>query len=61
MTFGELKVGQQFYFESYYGGQLCVKVSDQCVFKDSGSYRPANRTQPDFDRLSQNDSLVRAA
>ena len=61
MTFGELPVGKQFYFEQYHGGVLCVKQERHCVFEDSGSYRFASDVQGNEPRLSRNDVQVRAA
>lgn len=60
MTFGELKVGQQFFFEKFFGGAVCVKVEQVCSFDDYGSYRFANHTLDDT-RLSTNAQIVRPA
>lgn len=60
MTFADLKPGQQFFFEHYFAGAVCVKVDHQMVFKDSGTYRLATAQKDDV-RLSKHDVAVRAA
>jgi|RifCSP13_3_1023840.scaffolds.fasta_scaffold77339_1 hypothetical protein len=60
MTFGELKPGQQFFFEHFFAGAVCVKVEQQLVFPDSGTYRLASAKLDDV-RLSKHDVQVRPA